>query len=69
MTYLVSIIPAIYAINFIGIHISVYIDAAKKYHEYLVRQDKPIPEAQKGYEIIMCIFISMYLCKFQSTAV
>lgn len=31
-------------VSFIGI----IIDAAKKYHEYLVRQDKPISEAQKA---------------------
>lgn len=25
-----------------------YVDAAKKYHEYLVRQEKPLSEEEKG---------------------
>ena len=37
----------IFSILFITLSMIVFLDAAKKYHEYLVRQQKPVTQAQK----------------------
>jgi len=36
------------SINYVSIYMYMCADTAKKYHEYLVRQEKPIPEDQKA---------------------